>query len=60
MNAIEAIVQNLSEWRESMIIWGSIPHEFFDWRPDLRAMSIKEMIRHVLDSGTLLPSCLVE
>ncbi|MGG1518719.1 DinB family protein [Paenibacillus oryzisoli] len=51
MNAIEVIVQNLSEVRRrSLIIWGSIPDDFLDWRPDLEAMSIKEMIRHVLDS----------
>ncbi len=51
MNAIEAIVQNLSEVRRrSMIIWESIPDEFLDWRPDSEALSMKEMIRHVLDS----------
>ncbi|NBC71613.1 DinB family protein [Paenibacillus sacheonensis] len=51
MNAIEAIVQNLCEVRRrSIIIWESIPHEFLDWRPDSEALSIKEMIRHVLDS----------
>lgn len=51
MNSIEAIVQNLSEVRRrSMIIWESIPEEFLDWRPDSDAMSMKEMIRHVLES----------
>ncbi|MCZ8520279.1 MULTISPECIES: DinB family protein [Paenibacillus] len=51
MNAIEAIVHNLSEVRRRSIkIWESIPDEFLDWRPDSEAMSMKEMIRHVLDS----------
>lgn len=51
MNAIEAIVWNLEEVRRrSMIIWESIPGEYLDWKPDSDAMSMKEMIRHVLDS----------
>ncbi|WP_435171842.1 DinB family protein [Paenibacillus glycanilyticus] len=51
MNAIEAIVQNLSEVRRrSLIIWGSIPDALLDWRPDSEALSMKEMIRHVLES----------
>ncbi|AFH62850.1 DinB family protein [Paenibacillus caseinilyticus] len=51
MNAIEAIVWNFEEIRRrSIIVWESIPKEYLDWRPDSDAMSMKEMIRHVLDS----------
>lgn len=51
MKALDAIIQNLNEVRRrSLIIWDSIPEEYFDWKPDPEAMSIQEMIRHVLDS----------
>lgn len=51
MNAVESIVWNLEEVRRrSRIVWESIPSECLDWRPDPDAMSIQEIIRHVLDS----------
>ncbi|WP_435922565.1 DinB family protein [Paenibacillus sp. DYY-L-2] len=51
MNAVEAIVWNLEEVRRrSLIVWESIPAEYLEWRPDPDAMSIQDMIRHVLDS----------
>ncbi|MFC0212265.1 DinB family protein [Paenibacillus chartarius] len=51
MNVIEAIVWNFEEVRlRSIMIWESIPSEYLDWKPDAEAMSMKEMIRHVLDS----------
>lgn len=51
MHAVEAIIWNLEEVRRrSMILWASIPPEYMDWKPDTDAMSMKEMIRHVLDS----------
>ncbi|MBD2869104.1 DinB family protein [Paenibacillus arenilitoris] len=51
MNSVDAIVWNLEEVRRrSLMIWESIPAEYLDWRPDREAMSVKEMIRHVLDS----------
>src|SRR5690349_14384103 len=51
MNAVESIVWNLEEIRRrSLIVWESIPDEYLDWRPDSDALSVKEMIRHVLDS----------
>lgn len=51
MNAVEGVVWNLEEIRRrSLILWESIPAEYLDWRPDSDAMSVKEMIRHVLDS----------
>ncbi|MGG1554352.1 DinB family protein [Paenibacillus ferrarius] len=51
MNAIEAILWNFEEVRRrSIMIWEGIPSEYLDWKPDSDAMSMKEMIRHVLDS----------
>ncbi|RCX22871.1 putative damage-inducible protein DinB [Fontibacillus phaseoli] len=51
MNALEIIVLNFEEIRRRSIkVWLSIPEEKLDWKPDSEAMSIKEMIRHVLDS----------
>ncbi|WP_151736937.1 DinB family protein ['Paenibacillus yunnanensis' Narsing Rao et al. 2020] len=51
MNAIECMVWNLEEVRRrSIILWESIPEAELDWKPDDDALSIKEMIRHVLDS----------
>ncbi|MBB3112741.1 putative damage-inducible protein DinB [Paenibacillus phyllosphaerae] len=51
MNAVDAIVWNLEEVRRrSRLVWESIPAEYLDWKPDSEAMSIIEMIHHVLDS----------
>lgn len=50
MNAVEIIVLNFEEVRRRSIkVWESIPEENLDWKPDANALSIKEMIRHVLD-----------
>lgn len=51
MNAIEIIVLNFEEVRRRSIkVWESIPEISLDWKPDLNALSMKDMIRHVLDS----------
>ncbi|MGO4272258.1 DinB family protein [Paenibacillus sp. TAF58] len=51
MNAIEIIVLNFEEVRRRSIkVWESIPEISLEWKPDLNALSIKDMIRHVLDS----------
>ncbi|MEO7213136.1 DinB family protein [Mucilaginibacter sp.] len=51
MKAIELIILNLEEVRRrSLILWAGIPTEAANWRPDAEAMSIIEMIRHVLSS----------
>ncbi|MFX3635506.1 MAG: DinB family protein [Candidatus Pristimantibacillus sp.] len=50
MNAIEIIRLNFEEVRRRSIkVWESIPEEHLDWKPDTDALSVKEMIRHVLD-----------
>lgn len=51
MNTIEAIILNFEEIRRRSIkVWESIPTEKLGWKPDAEALSIKEMVRHVLDS----------
>lgn len=51
MNALELIILNFEEVRRRSIkVWSSIPEDRLDWKPDIEALSIREMIRHVLDS----------
>lgn len=51
MNAIEVILLNFEEVRRRSIkVWESIPEISLEWKPDLNALSMKDMIRHVLDS----------
>ncbi|MGG4549886.1 DinB family protein [Rossellomorea marisflavi] len=51
MNAIEIILLNSKEVRRrSLKIWHSIPDDILHWKPDNKAMSCLEMIRHVLES----------
>lgn len=48
MNTVELAVINLKETRRrSHKLWRSLPDEWLSWRPDIRAMSFGEMIRHV-------------
>ncbi|WP_109299429.1 DinB family protein [Aquimarina sp. AU474] len=54
MNSTKIIVLNFSEIRRRSIkLWKSIPKEHYQWRPDKNAMSIIEMIRHVLETEHL-------
>jgi len=51
MNKIDLILLNFNEVRRRSIkLWTSIPQDKLNWRPDDRAMSCIEMIRHVLES----------
>lgn len=51
MNAIEVILLNFEEVRRRSIkVWESIPEKSLEWKPDINALSIKDMIRHVLES----------
>lgn len=48
MNAIDLSIINFKETRRrSLKLWGSLPNEWLNWRPDKEAMSFGEMIRHV-------------
>ncbi|RKR13265.1 putative damage-inducible protein DinB [Maribacter vaceletii] len=54
MNSIEVILLNFSEIRRRSInLWSGIPLQNLNWRPDKRAFSIIEMIRHVLEGEHL-------
>lgn len=54
MNSIEAILLNFSEIRRRSIkLWSGISYEHLNWKPDKKAFSIIEMIRHVLESEHL-------
>lgn len=54
MNSIEIILLNFSEIRRrSMKLWKHIPLEFLNWKPDEKAFTIIEMIRHVLEGEHL-------
>jgi len=50
MTAIEAIILNFEEIRaRSIQIWSGVTPEFYNWKPDVKAYSCIEMIRHVLE-----------
>lgn len=54
MNSIETILLNFSETRRRSIkLWKGIPDEFLNWKPDQKAFSILEMIRHTLETEHL-------
>ncbi|MFS1512111.1 DinB family protein [Chengkuizengella sp. SCS-71B] len=48
MNSIDLVIMNLKETRRRSIkLWNALPDEWIDWKPDHKAMSFGEMIRHV-------------
>lgn len=51
MNSSQLIILNYEEVRRrSLILWSGIPEKFYHWRPDHEAMSLIELVRHVLES----------
>jgi hypothetical protein len=47
----DAIILNFEEIRgRSVKLWSGLPPEFYNWRPDDKALSCIEMIRHVLEA----------
>jgi len=47
----DAIILNFEEIRgRSLKLWRESPTEFYHWRPDVKAFSIAELIRHVLET----------
>jgi len=51
MTSSQLIILNYQEIRRrSTILWNSIPEASYGWRPDPAAMSMIEMVRHVLES----------
>tara|TARA_R110002072_G_scaffold275706_2_gene436863 strand:+ start:60 stop:530 length:471 start_codon:yes stop_codon:yes gene_type:complete len=54
MNSIKTILLNFSEIRRRSIkLWSEIPNEYLNWKPDEKAFTIIEMIRHVLEGEHL-------
>jgi uncharacterized damage-inducible protein DinB len=54
MNSNEIIVLNFEEIRRRSIkLWSAIPPENYGWRPDVHAMTMLEMVRHVLEGQHL-------
>lgn len=51
MISTELIILNLEEIRRRSIkLWTGIPEKFYAWQPDNEAMTVIEMVRHVLES----------
>jgi uncharacterized damage-inducible protein DinB len=51
MNSTSLLIMNFEEVRRRSIkVWSAIPIQHIDWKPDGSALSILEMIRHVLES----------
>lgn len=54
MNSTELILLNFSEIRRRSIkLWKGIPDEYLNWKPDEKAFTVIEMIRHVLEGEHL-------
>src|SRR5215831_7170636 len=54
MTTTESIILHFEEIRRrSKILWSGITPEFYHWRPDIKALSCSEMIRHVLETETI-------
>lgn len=51
MLSTDLIILNYEEIRRRSIkLWAGIPEEFYSWQPDPEAMTIVELVRHVLES----------
>jgi uncharacterized damage-inducible protein DinB len=54
MTQHDQLILNFEEIRRRSIkLWSGIPASFYDWKPDEKAMSCLEMIRHVLEGEHL-------
>jgi uncharacterized damage-inducible protein DinB len=54
MTTTESIILNFEEIRRRSIkLWSGIVPEFYHWRPDIKAQSFIEMIRHVLETENI-------
>jgi len=50
MTSTELIILNFEEVRRRSIkLWTGIPEKFYSWQPDQNAMTIIEMVQHVLE-----------
>ena len=47
----ELIILNYTEIRRrSITLWNSLPENYYNWKPDEKAMTAIEMVRHVLEA----------
>lgn len=54
MTTTESIILNFEEIRRRSIkLWSGLLPEFYHWRPDSKAQSCIEMIRHVLETENI-------
>lgn len=54
MDSNHVIKFNLEEARRrSLILWKNLPAEIHHWKPDNNAMTVLEMVRHVLEGEHL-------
>jgi len=54
MTTAENIILNFEEIRRRSIkLWSGLIPEFYHWRPDIKAQSCIEMIRHVLETENI-------
>lgn len=54
MNSKKIILLNFEETRRRSInLWHGIPLEFINWKPDKKAFTFIEMIRHILEAEHL-------
>ncbi|MBF8149390.1 DinB family protein [Winogradskyella sp. F6397] len=51
MTQSEFIILNFKEIRRRSIkLWNGLPEKYYNWKPDEKAMSASDMIRHVLEA----------
>ena len=51
MNQSELIILNFTEIRRKSIkLWSALPERYYHWKPDAKAMTAIEVIRHVLEA----------
>jgi len=51
MTQSEFIILNFTEIRRRSIkLWNGLPEKYYNWKPDEKAMSASEIIRHVLEA----------
>ena len=51
MTQSELITLNFTEIRRRSIkLWNGLPEKYYNWKPDEKAMSASDMIRHILEA----------
>lgn len=51
MTQSELLILNFTEIRSRSIkLWNRLPESYYNWKPDEKAMTAIEMVRHVLEA----------